>query len=90
MQRYRPEAYPPGPLFTQFGDDLLRRGVNAHAKAYDEVVQKLSDRRHMDLHKMRLQDHGLESYKDPHEAGVAAFDRPTLDTGMDPVNAGEA
>ena len=75
-QRYRPQAYPPGPVFTQFGDDLLRRGVKAYSEAHGEIMQKLSNRRMMDVHKSRLQDHGFHLYQDPHDAGVAAFDIP--------------
>ena len=62
VQRYRPQKYPPGPHFAQFGDTLFAGHVKAAGQASNRMAS--SNRKHefAAIHMERLERAGLKPY----------------------------
>ena len=59
VQRYRPQRYPPGPDFAQFGDTLFA----GHVKAAGRVSAPNRRREFAAIHMDRLEKAGLKPYE---------------------------
>ena len=61
VQRYRPQKYPPGPHFAQFGDMLFAGHVKAAGRASNQASSNRK-REFAAIHMERLERAGLRPY----------------------------